>query len=54
MQKRSNLIHIRVGEEIKQQLRRITKSGKVSTEAEIVREGIKEILQDYQHVENEE
>ena len=42
-----NEIHIRVGEEIKEQMNRLIRSRLVQSESEIAREGIKEILMRY-------
>ena len=41
---KQNLIHIRVGEEMKSQMKKLIGSGLFSTEAEIAREGIRNVI----------
>ena len=42
--KKSDLIHIRVGKGMKEQMRKLIELGIFSTEAEIAREGIRHLL----------
>ena len=44
---KSNLIHIRVGKEMKKQMQKLIDIGLFSTEAEISREGIRSLLIKY-------
>ena len=44
---KSDLIHIRVGKEMKRQMQHLIDMGLFSTEAEIAREGIRNILIKY-------
>ena len=41
---KSELIHIRVGKGMKEQMKKLIESGMFSTEAEIAREGIRHLL----------
>jgi Arc/MetJ-type ribon-helix-helix transcriptional regulator len=41
---KSDLIHIRVGKGMKEQMKKLIESGIFSTEAEIAREGIRHLL----------
>ena len=41
---KSDLIHIRVGKGMKEQMKKLIESGMFSTEAEICREGIRHLL----------
>ena len=43
----ANLLHIRVGKEMKEHMQRLIDSGMFSTEAEIAREGIRSLLFKY-------
>jgi hypothetical protein len=43
----SDLIHIRVGKELKKQMEELIESGLYSNQAEIAREGIRQILLKY-------
>ncbi|MBR9699943.1 hypothetical protein GOV09_05790 [Candidatus Woesearchaeota archaeon] len=45
--KKSDLLHIRVGKEMKKQIQKLIEIGLFSTEAEIAREGIRSILLKY-------
>ncbi|MDO8481269.1 MAG: hypothetical protein Q7S65_05680 [Nanoarchaeota archaeon] len=40
----SELLHIRVGKELKEQMRKLIEIGMFSTDAEIAREGIRHLL----------
>lgn len=44
---KTNLIHIRVGKEMKKQMQRLIDIGMFSTESEITREGIRTLLIKY-------
>jgi len=44
---KETLVHIRIGEEIKNQIQELIDSGLFSNQAEAVREGIREILLKY-------
>ena len=44
MEKKSDLLHIRVGKEMKDRMQKLIGMGMFSTEAEIAREGIRGIL----------
>jgi len=49
----SDLIHIRVGKEMKKQMEKLIEIGMFSTEAEIAREGIRNLILKYmQSLEN--
>lgn len=43
----SDLLHIRVGKEMKKQMKKLIEIGMFSTEAEIAREGIRSLLIKY-------
>ncbi len=45
----ADLIHIRVGKELKKQMQELIDSGIFSNQAEIAREGIREILLKYRN-----
>jgi Arc/MetJ-type ribon-helix-helix transcriptional regulator len=45
----ADLIHIRVGKELKKQMQELIDSGLFSNQAEIAREGIREILLKYKN-----
>ena len=45
----ADLIHIRVGKELKKQMQDLLDSGLFSNQAEIAREGIREILLKYKN-----
>jgi len=48
------LIHIRVGKGIKKQMKELIESGVFSNQAEIAREGIREVLLKYRSIKKED